>query len=104
MNSKQHVLPCLCTSPNRTGRVPPQAAELAANLAEIDATLNSPLMTEDPNAAASALSPYRVRKDHYKGMTDTERRAVLATQLAQMEVGTAPAMCAVFDAAHKSAL
>lgn len=64
-----------------------QAAELAANLAEIDATLNSPLMTEDPNMAASAMSPYRVRKDHYKGMTDTERRAILATQLAQMEVG-----------------
>lgn len=67
-----------------------QAAELAANLAEIDATLNSPLMTEDPNLAASAMSPYRVRRDHYKGMTDTERRAILATQLAQMEVRLGP--------------
>eukprot|EP00983_Pelagomonas_calceolata_P100286 1158550-Pelagomonas_calceolata.AAC.1 len=27
----------------------------------------------------------RVRKDHYKGMSETERQAVLATQLAQME-------------------
>lgn len=62
-----------------------KAAELAANLAEIDATLNSPLMTEDPNMAASAMSQYRVRKDHYKGMTEAERQAILATQLAQME-------------------
>jgi len=68
-----------------------KAAELAANLAEIDATLNSPLMTEDPNLAASAMSPYRVRRDHYKGMTDTERRAILATQLAQMEENKARA-------------
>lgn len=43
-----------------------QAAELAANLAEIEATINSPLLTEDPNMAASAMSAYRVRKDHYK--------------------------------------
>lgn len=28
---------------------------------------------------------HRVRKDHYKGMSETERQAVLATQLAQME-------------------
>ncbi len=26
-----------------------------------------------------------MRKDHYKGMTDAERKAILATQLAQME-------------------
>ncbi len=36
-----------------------KAAELAANLAEIDASLNSPLLTEDPNAAAYTLSGYR---------------------------------------------
>ncbi len=28
---------------------------------------------------------HRVRKDHYKGMTDAEKKAILATQLAQME-------------------
>mmetsp|Transcript_39826 Transcript_39826/g.88539 ORF Transcript_39826/g.88539 Transcript_39826/m.88539 type:complete len:368 (-) Transcript_39826:472-1575(-) len=60
-------------------------ANLAANMAELDASLNSPLMTEDPNLAASALSAYRVRKDHYKGMTEAERKAVLDAQLAQME-------------------
>lgn len=36
-----------------------KAANLAANLAEMDATLNSPFMSEDPNLAASALSQYR---------------------------------------------
>mmetsp|Transcript_10904 Transcript_10904/g.18922 ORF Transcript_10904/g.18922 Transcript_10904/m.18922 type:complete len:368 (+) Transcript_10904:113-1216(+) len=62
-----------------------KAATLAANLAEIDATLNSPLMSEDPNMAASALSQFRVRRDHYKGMSEAEKQAILATQLAQME-------------------
>ncbi len=36
-----------------------KAANLAANLAEIEASLNSPLLTEDPMLAASALSAYR---------------------------------------------
>ncbi len=43
----------------RLKKLADRAAELAADLAEIDATLNSPLMTEDPNAAASSLSQYR---------------------------------------------
>ncbi|GFR41104.1 hypothetical protein Agub_g1749 [Astrephomene gubernaculifera] len=60
-------------------------AELAANMAEMEATITSSFMTEDPNMAASALSPFRVRKDHYKGMTETERKAILDAQLAQME-------------------
>ncbi len=41
-------------------------AELAANMAEMEATLTSGMMTEDPNMAASAMSAFRVRKDHYK--------------------------------------
>uniref|UniRef100_A0A7S0S1F6 Uncharacterized protein n=1 Tax=Chlamydomonas leiostraca TaxID=1034604 RepID=A0A7S0S1F6_9CHLO len=81
-----------------------KAAELAANLAEIDATLNSPLMTEDPNLAASAMSPYRVRRDHYKGMTDTERRAILATQLAQMEENKARAAAQAAEEARRRGL
>lgn len=36
-----------------------KAAELAANLAEIDASLTSALLTEDPNIAASATSAFR---------------------------------------------
>ncbi|PNH05806.1 RIB43A-like with coiled-coils protein 1 [Tetrabaena socialis] len=39
----------------------------------------------DPNMAASSLSAFRVRKDHYKGMTETEKQAILDAQLAQME-------------------
>lgn len=35
--------------------------------------------------AASSMSAYRVRKDHYKGMTETEKQAILDAQLAQME-------------------
>ncbi|GLI69089.1 hypothetical protein VaNZ11_013634 [Volvox africanus] len=60
-------------------------AELAANMAEMEATITSSLMTEDPNMAASSMSPFRVRKDHYKGMTETEKKAILDAQLAQME-------------------
>lgn len=41
-------------------------ADLAANMAEMEATITSGMMTEDPNMAASALSAYRVRKDHFK--------------------------------------
>lgn len=62
-----------------------KAAELGANMAEMDATMESPFMTEDPNLAASALSAYRVRKDHFKGMSETEKKAILDAQLAQME-------------------
>ncbi|KAF5829712.1 RIB43A-domain-containing protein [Dunaliella salina] len=69
----------------RLNELQERAAILSANLAEMDATLNSPMMTEDPSMAASAMSSLRVRKDHYKGMSKTERQAVLATQLAQME-------------------
>mmetsp|Transcript_32571 Transcript_32571/g.97196 ORF Transcript_32571/g.97196 Transcript_32571/m.97196 type:complete len:368 (-) Transcript_32571:452-1555(-) len=60
-------------------------AELAANMAELDATMMSRLMTEDPTLAASVLSQNRVRRDHWKGMSEAERAAVIATQKAQME-------------------
>jgi hypothetical protein len=60
-------------------------AELAASMAEMEATMTSTMMTEDPNQAASALSAYRVRKDHYKGMSEAEKKAIQATQLAQIE-------------------
>ena len=30
-------------------------------------------------------TPSRVRKDHYKGMSEAERQAILATQMAQVE-------------------
>ena len=59
--------------------------ELAASNAEMEATITSTMMTEDPSQAASALSAYRVRKDHFKGMSEAEKRAIQATQLAQIE-------------------
>ncbi len=43
------------------------------------------VVPQDPNIAASAMSPFRVRKDHYKGMTEAEKKAILDAQLAQME-------------------
>lgn len=60
-------------------------AELAASMAEMEATITSTMMTEDPSQAASALSAYRVRKDHYKGMSEAGKKAIQATQLAQIE-------------------
>ncbi|KAK9816917.1 hypothetical protein WJX72_007072 [[Myrmecia] bisecta] len=60
-------------------------AELNASNGELAAAIESPWLAEDPNTAASALSPYRVRKDHWKGMSEAEKRAIAAEQLAQME-------------------
>lgn len=60
-------------------------AELAQKQAELEVAMASPWLTEDPNVAASAQSPLRVRKDHWKGMSELEKRAVLEQQLAQME-------------------
>lgn len=60
-------------------------AELAANESEITHNLTSAMMTEDPMQATSSQSAYRVRKDHYKGMSEAEKKAILDTQLQQME-------------------
>lgn len=60
-------------------------AELNANESEITHSLTSAMMTEDPLQATSAQSAFRVRKDHYKGMSEAEKKAILDTQLAQME-------------------
>ena len=60
-------------------------ADQAASLVELDTSISSPFLTEDPRLAASAMSALRVRKDHFKGMTEAEKKAVLDTQLAQVE-------------------
>ena len=62
-----------------------KAADRAASAAELDASLSSPFMTEDPSLAASALSTLRVRRDHFKGMTEGEKAAIHDVQLAQVE-------------------
>lgn len=60
---------------------PPQAA----NLAEIEYTTADPFHTEDPTTAVSALAPWRVRIDHFKGFSQQQKEDILATQAAQLE-------------------
>lgn len=57
----------------------------AANLAEIEYSTTDAFHTEDPNAAVSALAPWRVRKDHFKGFSQFQKEEILATQAAQLE-------------------
>lgn len=45
------------------------------------------LLPTVPPAAASALSPARVRKDHWKGMSPGQLGAIQATQLQQVVEG-----------------
>lgn len=70
----------------RAERVAEQRArEDAEKAQEIAATLSSPLMTEDPSTAQSTLSPYRVRKDHWKGMSPEQLGAIEAERLQQLQ-------------------
>lgn len=62
-----------------------EAKELAQKLQELESSWHSPWLTEDPNQAASCLSQCRVRRDHWKGMTETERQAILRTQMEQIQ-------------------
>ncbi|GBF98693.1 hypothetical protein Rsub_11407 [Raphidocelis subcapitata] len=61
------------------------ADEAARTAGELRATEGSAWLREDPALAASALSPARVRRDHWKGMTPEQRAAIRAEQLAQSE-------------------
>eukprot|EP00826_Nyctotherus_ovalis_P008054 TRINITY_DN12080_c0_g1_i10.p1 TRINITY_DN12080_c0_g1~~TRINITY_DN12080_c0_g1_i10.p1 ORF type:complete len:249 (+),score=89.12 TRINITY_DN12080_c0_g1_i10:63-809(+) len=45
---------------------------------------NSDLMTENPAAAASAMSATRVRKDHWKGMSAEQKQDILNTMKMQI--------------------
>ena len=62
-----------------------RAYETAANEFEIQATLNSAFMTEDPNCQISAVDPYRYRKDHFKGISAEEAARVREYQAMQVE-------------------
>ena len=57
--------------------------ETLMNTHEFDTALASPVLSEDPRAAASAVSGGRVRKDHWKGMTATEKKAIFDEQFHQ---------------------
>lgn len=51
---------------------------------EIGYTTNSDFMTENPDTCASVMSPYRVKKDHWKGMSPEQRQDILDTRKAQV--------------------
>lgn len=52
---------------------------------EIESALANPYLSEDPNLAASLLSQFRVRKDHWKGMSVAQRQAIIDEQFRQLE-------------------
>ncbi|GAB4816870.1 hypothetical protein N2152v2_003916 [Parachlorella kessleri] len=58
--------------------------EQMENAAEQQAAVNSPWLTEDPRVEVSALSPYRVRRDHWKGMSAGQLEGIRNTQAQQM--------------------
>lgn len=52
---------------------------------EIKCALDSPVLSEDPCQATSALSAGRVRVDHWKGMSSMEHRAIIDQQFKQQQ-------------------
>jgi hypothetical protein len=58
--------------------------ECLMNSHEIESALASTLLSEDPSQAVSSLSAGRVRKDHWKGMSSSERQAIVDTQFRQV--------------------
>lgn len=50
---------------------------------ELESALDSAILSEDPAQASSALSGARVRKDHWKGMSASEKRAIFDEQFRQ---------------------
>ncbi|KAG1678252.1 hypothetical protein FOA52_013872 [Chlamydomonas sp. UWO 241] len=100
MNAATFGVNCELAEERRLREAAARGANAAADGFELDATLGSAFMTEDPSAAASALSAYRVRKDHYKGMTEGERAAIERTQLLQMEDNKARAQARAAEEAE----
>jgi len=54
-------------------------------LTEIQAQLNSGFLSEDPALTRSFVQPHRPRHDHFKGLTDAERQAILDERAKQVE-------------------
>lgn len=77
-----------------------QEAEAAAKQAELAAAAADPWLNEDPQQAASALSPVRVRKDHWKGMSPEQLAAIKQQQAAQLEAKRAAEEAAAAAAAQ----
>jgi hypothetical protein len=66
-------------------RASEKALQDEQNRHEIQCALDNPMLSEDPQQAKSYLSAGRVRKDHWKGMNDDEKRSILETQFKQVE-------------------
>ncbi|WIA12984.1 hypothetical protein OEZ85_006596 [Tetradesmus obliquus] len=77
--------------------------ELQAKLAELEAAKADPWLNEDPQQAASAMSPARVRKDHWKGMSAAQREAIAQEQLGQVLARRAAAAQAAAEEAAAAA-
>ncbi|KAF6260758.1 coiled-coil protein associated with protofilament ribbons [Scenedesmus sp. NREL 46B-D3] len=77
--------------------------ELRAKLTELEAAKQDPWLNEDPQQAASAMSPARVRKDHWKGMSAAQRDAITQEQLGQVLARRAAAAQAAAEEAAAAA-
>lgn len=53
-----------------------KALEEKLNVAEIDAMQSSPFVNEDRIVGVSSTQPWRVRTDHWKGMTDGDKAQI----------------------------
>lgn len=65
--------------------------EIANNLEEIHNNIHSDLLSENPAVGQSAIHPHRVRKDHYKGMSQSqidEIRDQQSRQLSEKQMTT----------------
>jgi RIB43A len=65
--------------------------ETLMNTHEMENALASAVLSEDPRQAASTLSGARIRKDHWKGMSATEKKAIFDEQFRQARGLGAPA-------------
>jgi hypothetical protein len=52
---------------------------------EVDNMMSDPKLAEDPNQAASMLGPFRVRRDHWKGMPPDQVKAIYAQNQAVID-------------------
>jgi len=59
--------------------------ETTLNTWEIAQNYQDPVLAEDPNQAASALGSHRIRRDHYKGMSNEDAAVVYESNRLQQD-------------------
>eukprot|EP00831_Metopus_contortus_P035679 TRINITY_DN283_c0_g1_i1.p1 TRINITY_DN283_c0_g1~~TRINITY_DN283_c0_g1_i1.p1 ORF type:complete len:312 (+),score=104.12 TRINITY_DN283_c0_g1_i1:73-1008(+) len=59
-------------------------SRMQADSHEIAFTVTSDFMTENPDTCVSAMTANRVKKDHWKGMNEAQRSAILNTMAEQV--------------------